>query len=170
MLMHTGVLFASAAALVVALLSAWVTVQLALRRFRTEKWWERQADAYDRVINALHEMKGFWQRQLDAAARDRDLSEDEEELLSQQYSKAKHEIDRAVDLGSYVLGNEARGRLERYQQEMKLARHDHWVESLIAGADTSSDCLSDLIVIARREMGAADAFNWRLSRFFRGRQ
>ncbi len=40
-------------AIVSALGSAIVTVHLAFRRFRAEKWWEKKAEAYSRTIDAL---------------------------------------------------------------------------------------------------------------------
>jgi hypothetical protein len=37
----TGILIAAA--------TSWITVQLSLKRFREEKWWERKADAYSNI-------------------------------------------------------------------------------------------------------------------------
>jgi hypothetical protein len=39
---------------VVAVLTAIITVQLSFRRFQAERWWDRKADAYSRIIEALH--------------------------------------------------------------------------------------------------------------------
>lgn len=64
MLNYSQLAVTSATALVVALLGAWVTVQLAYRRFRKEKWWERKFDTYDRVIDALYRTKEVWDNDL----------------------------------------------------------------------------------------------------------
>lgn len=43
--------------IVIALVSAWATVQLSLKRFRDEKWWQKKYDAYENTIESLHQLK-----------------------------------------------------------------------------------------------------------------
>jgi hypothetical protein len=45
--------------IVIAAVNSWITVQLSLRRFRTERWWERKVEAYERIIAALHPTKAY---------------------------------------------------------------------------------------------------------------
>ena len=52
--------------IIIAAVSAWVTVQLSLRKFRKEKWWERKADTYSNVIEALYNSKAYPQHFMDA--------------------------------------------------------------------------------------------------------
>ncbi len=40
--------------IVIAVISSLIATHLALKRFRTEKWWERKVDAYLKIIEALH--------------------------------------------------------------------------------------------------------------------
>ena len=60
---------------VIAAISSWITVQLSLRRFRTERWWERKAEAYERIIGALHDSKVFASRHADAELQKTELPE-----------------------------------------------------------------------------------------------
>ncbi len=71
----------------VALLTAWLTVKFALRRFQSEKWFERRVDAYTKVIEALHFMKHCTERQLRAAECGTDIPKDIEEELVTSYRK-----------------------------------------------------------------------------------
>jgi hypothetical protein len=52
--------------IVIAAASSWFTVQLSLRRFWQEKWWERRVTAYERVLEALHHSKAFSEVHLNA--------------------------------------------------------------------------------------------------------
>jgi hypothetical protein len=65
-------------------LSAWITYRLAFRRFRAEKWWERRADAYSGIVEALHNSLKF---------SDTHLS------YIQNGSEIPPEIDAAVRIG-----------------------------------------------------------------------
>jgi len=56
----------------VALLTSWLTVKFAFRRFQSEKWFERRVDVYTKVIEALHFMKHCTERQRRAEERGTD--------------------------------------------------------------------------------------------------
>lgn len=164
MLNYSQLVVTFATALVVALLSAWVTVQLAYRRFRKEKWWERKFDTYDRVIDALYRTKEVWDNDLTAAARGSNLSEEEQESQFAQYDHAKRDIERAVALGEYVLGTAARIRLKEYRRRITRTAGEDWLQSLLDSADATSECLDDLIQLARQDLGANNVSQWRNSR------
>ena len=42
-----------AAPILVAIITSVVTVRLSVRAFSSQRWWERKADAYSSIINAL---------------------------------------------------------------------------------------------------------------------
>ena len=54
---HLPTLVAASAVLLAAIVSPWVAFLLSLRRFRRDRSWEREAQAYDSVIEALYRMK-----------------------------------------------------------------------------------------------------------------
>ena len=91
----TGIMTAAA--------SAWVTVQLSLRRFRAEKWWERRVTAYERVIEALYNSKEFSEVHLHALDENLQIPKEQDNELRAQVEDAAREIAKAVDLGSFLL-------------------------------------------------------------------
>ena len=55
--------------ILVAVITSFVTVRLSVRAFWSQRWWERKADAYSSIINALsQELAEAW-RILDAEER-----------------------------------------------------------------------------------------------------
>lgn len=104
-------------AILIAAASSWITIQLSLRQFRAEKWWERKMDAYTRVIEALHDSKAFSARSLEAASRGRDLPAGKENDLRRRAVAANDEILRATDVGGFLLSEEALSRLQQYQKD-----------------------------------------------------
>ena len=56
-------------ALSIALVSAHITVRLALKRFRSEKRWLRKMEAYERIIEALHHLKASAQAGIDVVQK-----------------------------------------------------------------------------------------------------
>jgi hypothetical protein len=139
--------------IVIAVVSAWITVQLSLRRYRTERWWERKVQAYERVIGALHDAKAFAEDHLNAEYRGRDLSKEEDEKLRARSKVAQEEIAKAIDMGAFLLSDEALERLKQYRKdENKTSEEQSWVEYLDADRGVTDNCLKDLIRIAKKDL------------------
>jgi hypothetical protein len=107
--------------IVIAVVSAWVTVQLSLRRFRTERWWKRKVQAYERVIAAIHDSKAFSDEHLEAAMNGVQISEEKDKELRARSKVAHDEIARAIDMGAFLLSDEALSRLKQYRKDESKA-------------------------------------------------
>ncbi len=143
----TGILIAAS--------SSWITVRLSLRRFRTERWWEKKVEAYERVIDALHQSKAFSDAHLRAFETGRELPEERDKELRSQSKQAVMEIERAVDVGSFLLGHDALDRLKRFRKEVRSASNEvSWFEYLEADWEATNSCLEDLIIIAKKDINA----------------
>lgn len=139
----------------VALLSSWLTVKFALRRFQSEKWFERRVDAYTKVIEALHFMKHCTERQLRAAERGTDMPKDIEDELIASYRKGLADLRRLTDMGALLFSSEAVTVLDTLNDELLAATDSQsWWEHLDAEAAAISKCLSALRPIAKRDLNA----------------
>lgn len=139
--------------IIIAVVSAWVTVQLALRRFRAEKWWEKRVEAYERVIEALHHSKAFTSVHLDAAYAGKDVPEERDKELRAKSKEALREIEKATDIGGFLLGEEALERLRRYQKEAKEASNTtSWHKYLEDDWAATNSCLENIIQIAKQDL------------------
>lgn len=50
---------------ITAVIAALITVHFALKRFISEKLWEKRAEAYGAILEALHDMKRYPDQLLD---------------------------------------------------------------------------------------------------------
>jgi hypothetical protein len=90
-------------ALVGGIVSAWLTYVFAWRRFRTEKWWERRADAYEKIMDALHSAKRFSDVHLEGLMHGKVEPKPDEVTTLREQSKAGHDyILRAIDTGRLI--------------------------------------------------------------------
>lgn len=137
----------------VAVLSAFVTVQLSIRRFRSERRWERKATAYESIFETLHKGKAFNEAHLKAAERDLEVSEEEDKALREVAKAAAKEVYKAIDIGGYILSKKAIDRLMRYKKEEEAAGETQmWQEYLVADLAATTSCLKDLIQIAKEDL------------------
>lgn len=141
--------------IVIAGVSSWITVQLSLRRFRTEKWWERKVAAYERVIEALHYSKAFCDAHINAVEEGRDVAKDRDQSLRKHARDASQEIQKVIDVGGFLLSDEAHARLKQYVKQSKVASNSQsWYEYLEADLAATESCLTDLIRIAKKDLQA----------------
>lgn len=139
----------------VALLISWLTVKFTLRRFQSEKWFERRVDAYTRVIEALHFMKYCTERQLRAAQHGTDMPKDIEDELVNSYRKGLADLRKLTDMGALLFSQEAVAVLDTLNAELLAATDEtSWWEHLDAEGSAISKCLVALRPIAKRDLNA----------------
>ena len=140
-------------AVAIAGLSSWITVYLSLKKFRTEKWWEKKAEAYSNLVGVIHDAKAFAEKNLTASSRNRELSEEEDSDLRAKSCKAESEIYRAMDVGAFYLSEVAIECLKKYKKESSEAGQEKsWVHYLVEDFDATDKCLQSVIKIARSDL------------------
>ncbi len=139
-------------AIVIGAISAWITAQLALRRFRAEKWWERKAEAYSRVIEALHNSKVWTEEHLKANFDNGEIPEAKRKELGNRARAAYDELRKAMDVGAFLLCDEALSRLKQYEKETRELERNPPYQYLKADFAATENCLNELIEIAKRDL------------------
>ncbi|MCY2927439.1 MAG: hypothetical protein NT031_18785 [Planctomycetota bacterium] len=92
-----------AVGITVAIVSAYVTVRLALKRFRAEQWWSRRADAYSAILEALHYSKDCDDCFLREIEERRQLAEDYRAEVTKRGREANWQIRKAIDTSKFLL-------------------------------------------------------------------
>ncbi len=137
----------------IAIVSSWVTVQLSLRKFRIEKWWERKADAYANVIEVLHNSQEFSVQHLEADEEGREISADRDAELRAKSKAAYAEIRRVANTGAFLLSDQAMVRLARLRKEEDEGSNTNdWIEYLEGDWKATSTCLDEIIEIAKKDL------------------
>jgi hypothetical protein len=141
------------AGIAIATFSSWITVQLSLRRFRTEKLWERKVDAYLRVIEALHDSKSFSEHTYNAELQMNKLSDERNEELMARSRIAQDEIDKAIDLGAFLFSVGAINILTNYEKEIsEISTDQTWFQYLEDDLLATKKCLKNLIENAKNDL------------------
>lgn len=149
-------------AIIIGAISSLITMNLSLRRYHSERWWDRKVDVYMAVIEALHHSKAYSDENLNALIKDREISEEREKELRTRTSKANDEIQKAMDLGSFLLSEEAMERLNSYKkEESKASEEGDWFGYLNADFEATASCLNDMVKIAKRDLRPdSKLFSW----------
>ena len=107
--------------LAVAIVTSVVTVRLSLRKFHAERWWERKAEAYNDVLNALSDLKHYSEL-LAKQAYGAKFTEEHQARLKERHLDGYHKLRSARTIGGFILSEAVAQHLE------KLARQDDTID------------------------------------------
>lgn len=162
--MNSLVVFASG--IVVAVVSAFVTVELTLRRFYRERWWDQKLTMYTRIIDALFQLKLYADEQVYAYDAQREISDEREDELRQHWRSGQHEIKRAAATGAFVISDEASASLSRLIEDLRSSyEEEHWYVRIRSYQAATDQCLAELRELAKVDLQVSRAPQRRAARF-----
>jgi hypothetical protein len=139
--------------LIIAAVTARITVHYSLKRFHSEKWWERKASAYAAIIENLHHVRNHADHHLTFLKRNIDMPETADTLLTDKLSSAMAELRKHWDVGSFVISEEAVGIMTAFMNELDDAtKPEDWLSHLILKMDAVDKCLVAMRGAARRDL------------------
>ena len=139
--------------IVIALITAYVTVRLATQRFRTEQWWTRKADAYKVLLDALHRVKSCDTKYLTELMQGRPFDEQSRSEILKVFREADLEVRKAIDTGSFIFCPEAMEVLRDLSEGLKQAdRAETFDEHLEMELHAVEECLRVLPDIAKKDL------------------
>lgn len=138
----------------VAVITAFLAVKLSLRRFYTERWWERKEEAYSRIVEALHRYKKYDEEKLDREMEYLRHDNGREKILAQQWAESNAELEKAVDLGAFIVSAEVETIIRNFLKR-KIGDPNHELLSKIIENDLVhvEKCLSDVKSAVKRDLG-----------------
>lgn len=139
--------------IVVAIVSSVVTVRLSMRRFYSEKWWERKAEAYTTIVEALFHIHLHIDESIDEGVRGQAISPDRDRTLAMKASEARDHLRRAAALGTFIISPAATDAVSKCLKNLVQADSaNNYGEYLDAQGDAVSACLSEIRRLAKEDL------------------
>jgi hypothetical protein len=138
-------------AILVAVVTSVITVNLALRRFRQERWWDKKQAMYSELLETLHGLKRYTASYIDRYQTDSDDKEKQAEI-DRIWKDCSAKLSQLEDLASFQLSDRAVRILEEYRKEKAAARHEdtyQWAEGDLLAVE---HCLEKLKREAKRDL------------------
>jgi hypothetical protein len=141
-----------AISLLTAVVAAVLTAHLALRRFRSERWWEKKFAVHTSIIEALQQMEAaFYEDFKEVERASRRGEEPEPSQLHEKTKAPNEEISRAIGFGEFIISKEAVWELRRLRREL-AKQHDSSIEYLIESPTVINDCLAHIRQIGKDDL------------------
>ena len=143
------ILVAAITAIIASLLTSW----FALRRFYSEKWWEKKYESYGAILESLHYIGRGFDEQMGAAITGVEITDDRKEEHRKKHREARDELAKRMDIGQFVVSDKAVDVLSEFQKELASAGHARdWGEYLNGSLAATNKALQQMRDIAKRDL------------------
>src|ERR1022692_3858999 len=93
--------------LLAAILAAWLSAKWSVRKFYSEKWWERKEKAYAEIIEALYDVLQYCEIKKEDYGNNQRYGEDKMKELAEKQNNAWWKLRRASAIGAFVMSPKA---------------------------------------------------------------
>lgn len=111
-------------------IAAFLTAKFALGRFYKEKWWEKRALAFDKLVSSVYELKSVYQRELDAFYEFHDEGKDSESVDWNKVQQIHNDFEKLSHTGPLTLTTYAADLLKAYNKKINEINHEAIVNDL----------------------------------------
>jgi len=126
-----GILTALIPALIVSIITAYVTVKFSMGQFYSQRWWEKKVEAYSRIIEHLSYLRYCFGEWFDEGVGVTSLRDKEREKLSEGYGQARESITKAAAIGAYIVSDETATALAKLLHELEKRDPDgDWLSDI----------------------------------------
>jgi hypothetical protein len=141
-------------ALIVGIVTAYVAVRLALSRFRQERWWERKAQAYAELFEALFDVQWYSRRRAEELEEGAHFVGGYMEGLSSRASAAYLLIRKYAAIGPFLFSPATASRLAELEKILdRPAYNEDPLEEVSNTLGAVAAALKDLRTMAHRDLG-----------------
>jgi len=138
-------------AAIASTMGAFITVRLALGRFRSERWWERKAEAYSRIVDCVYQVHAYSSRV--NSRLERGILDSLDDASEAAGSAAIDELNRSTSIGAFIVSEDVARILEDFHSKLKSVPDENIGGYFDTMAAESADVLKKLRVAAKRDLG-----------------
>ena len=124
------------------------------RRFAQERWWERKAEAYTRIIEALSDLVDYYRRMLDQEINpQRNISQEAKREMLERSRQGHHEVTKAADIGAFLISPEAEAALQLFRKGPgKKPDPQDWYSIFDNEYSGAERCLKEIVECAKKDL------------------
>lgn len=136
---------------VIAFAVVWLGAKLAHKQAHLSRVWERKADAYSEILEALHEIEHWFRVALDDEYLKRDVDDEVQTLRDSEYLVAITRLRRRIAREVWLLPNETQILIATMNDEMSK-RQESWFEHLDNGSFEVRKAVGVLTQLAKSDL------------------
>ena len=140
-------------AILISVITSWITVRLALKKFYSERWWVRKDEAYTSIIDALSDLVNYYDVFYDETLGIKQISDERRKEMNEISKKGHSLLKKATSIGAFVISKDAELALKQYWQESE-EKHDpnDWLWEIEYDYAKAKTALEELVKCAKKDL------------------
>jgi hypothetical protein len=140
--------------LFIAVVTSVVSVSLSLRRFYSQRWWERKAEAYSEIMDSLYHMKWKLEINFDEAAMQKQAPKKTQEYVNGLYTEATQRLQKAESFGTFIISERAVESLVKMRKQLGINRRslNDYFGHVNSDLGAVNECLTEMREAAKEDL------------------
>jgi hypothetical protein len=144
--------FAALASLFGGFIGAWAAASFSNRNFYAQHLWERRAESYSSIFEALHDMEHWFEVHLRDIQHGRDTDEAQSAAARESYKQGKAKLDATIARETWIVPDDIRKRLIKLDDDLIATPGTMWAEVVEDGANAIFTATRDLRELVRKDL------------------
>ena len=146
-----GIMITLVPALIVSIVTAYLTVRLSMRQFCSQRWWEKKAEAYSSIVEHLAFIQFYHEQHL-SEIEGPNLPPDSQKHLNDGYRQAKESLSKARATGTYIISDDASAALQKLFVQLDK-QYESWLDEAENDLEAVKQCIQEMKQCAKCELG-----------------
>ena len=116
-----GILIGLIPAIVVSIFTSYITVNLSLKQFYSQRWWDKKETEYTQIMRELARLKLCFSDWYESFLYHKRVTEQDSKKLNETYKRASESLSKISAIGTFVVSEETvtalDGLLSQFEQE-----------------------------------------------------
>ncbi|MFF2484610.1 hypothetical protein [Paenibacillus sp. NPDC058071] len=133
----SGLLMAIIPAVIVAMISSYITVRLSKSQFYSQKWWEKKEEAYSNLIEQISYLLYYFEKYSEHSIGIIEISEQERKQMEEEYRVVQKAVKKSAAVGSFIVSELSAKALTELIKELDIEKvgchmfdnFDRWFEA-----------------------------------------
>ena len=139
--------------IIIAILTSFLTVRLSLRRFYSERWWERKAEAYSTILESLFNIKSYVDDLITSYEENTNIPVSERDKLASRWKEGHEEIKKIAAIGTFTISEKVYACINGLRKDLKEAkRQANLYEQLCLESTALDNCLREIREFAKNDL------------------
>jgi hypothetical protein len=108
---------------VVAIIASFATVRLSIKRFRSERWWERKADTYSKIVTSIHQMITCCEDHMEYIESGIEDDSNAEERFQKAFLAAQGQMEKTLEAGSFFISSDSEKVIKNLKMNLEKAKY-----------------------------------------------
>ncbi|WP_024334653.1 hypothetical protein [Desulfotignum balticum] len=107
---------------VVAFITSIVTVKLSINKFRSERWWERKADTYSKIVTSIHQLLACCEDHVEYIESGMEDDSNAEKRFQNAILAATGQMDKTLEAGSFFISSDSEKVIKNLKMNLEKAK------------------------------------------------